>query len=76
MWRAITATSHNHATISTLLRVLILPWAVFGIVAGAGNVWWGMALNKEWSPGWKFYLGLYFSVGIFTDLIFGLIAWR
>src|SRR5262249_52414712 len=29
-----------------------------------------------WSADWKFYLGLYFSVGILTDLIFGLIAMR
>src|SRR5439155_26257042 len=29
-----------------------------------------------WSPGWKFYLSLYFSVGILSDLVFGLIAGR
>ena len=34
MWRALVARSHNLATISTLVRVLVLPWLLFGAVVG------------------------------------------
>ena len=75
MWRALVARSHNLATISTLARVLVLPWAVFGAVVGAGNVWFGLALGKDWSPGWQFYLKLWVGLGLAADLVFGLTAW-
>ena len=50
MWRALVARSHNRATISTLLDVLILPWALFAGVAGTGQVWFGLALGQELGP--------------------------
>ena len=75
MWRALVARSHNLATISTLARVLVLPWAVFGAVVGAGNVLFGLALGKTWEPGWQFYLKLWMGLGLAVDLVFGLTAW-
>jgi hypothetical protein len=75
MWRALVAKSHNLATIGTLVRVLVLPWAVFGAVVGAGNVWFGLALGKAWDPGWRFYLKLWMGLGLAADLVFGLTAW-
>jgi len=75
MWRALVAKNHNLATIGTLLRVLVLPWALFGAVVGAGNVWFGLALGKEWSPGWQFHLALWLGLGLTADLVFGLTAW-
>jgi hypothetical protein len=75
MWRALVERGHNRATISTLLRVLVLPWALFGVVVGAGEVWFGLALGKTWSPGWQFYLKLWMGFGLAVDVVFGLTAW-
>jgi len=75
MGRALVARSHNFATIGTLARVLVLPWALFGAVAGVGNVWCGLSLGKEWDPGWQFFLYLWLGLGLAADLVFGLTAW-
>jgi hypothetical protein len=75
MWRALVARTHNLATISTLARVLVLPWLLFGAVVGVGNVWYGLALGKEWAPGWQFHLTLWLGLGLAADLVFGLTAW-
>lgn len=75
MLRALLSRSHNQATIGTLARVLVLPWALFGVVLGAGNVWSAFNPASVWSPGWEFYLGLWFGFGVAADLAFGLHAW-
>ena len=75
MWRALVEKGHNRATISTLMRVLVLPWALFGAAVGAGEVWFGLALLQKWSPGWQFYLKLWMGFGLAADLVFGLTAW-
>ena len=75
MARALTAKNHNQATISTLARVLVLPWVVFGLVVGAGNLWSALTPGPGWSPGWQFHLGLWFGLSLAADLIFGLRAW-
>ena len=31
---------------------------------------------REEGPGWKFYLSLWFGLGLSADIVFGLIAWR
>src|SRR5207247_9774004 len=49
---------------------------LFGLGVGMAAVWAELFSTTGWSPGWKFYLGLWFSVGIFTDLTFGLMAGR
>ena len=75
MSRALVARTHNLATISTLARVLVLPWLAFGAVLGVGNVWYGLALGNEWTPGWQFHLALWLGLGLAADLVFGLTAW-
>ena len=39
------------------------------------TLWFGLALGKEWSPGWEFYLALWVGLGLAADLLFGLMAW-
>ena len=75
MWRALVTRSHNVATISTLVRVLVLPWAVFGAVVAAYNAWFELVLGKHWDPGWQFVLKLWMGLGLAADLFFGLTAW-
>jgi hypothetical protein len=76
MRRALTAKSHNHATISTVFRVLLTPWALLGVVVVVGTTWYVLILDGEWSPGWNFYLGLWFGFSLLTDLVLGVVAWR
>ncbi|HZQ48617.1 MAG TPA: hypothetical protein VFC07_16485, partial [Verrucomicrobiae bacterium] len=76
MSKALAAKSLNHAIIATILRILILPWAGFGIAALLANLWSALWSKTGWVPDWKFYLGWWFGLGIFTDIFFGLIARR
>jgi hypothetical protein len=73
MATSLTARSPNHASVSTIFRVLILPWVVFGVVGVMASFWF--LTRGAPTPGWKFYLGLWFWLGIFADLAFGLPAW-
>ncbi|HWW03591.1 MAG TPA: hypothetical protein VNZ64_28060 [Candidatus Acidoferrum sp.] len=77
MMRALTSKNHNHATIGTLVRVLVVPWALFGIVVGVINLWSALTVTggPQWSPGWKFYVGLWFGFSLAADLVYGLSAW-
>ena len=60
MWGALVARSHNLATVSTLVRVLVLPWLLFGAVVGVGQFWYGWRWARSgrpvgsfsWSCGW------------------------
>ena len=73
MTAALTARSPNHASIKTIFRVLILPWVLWAATAVMVTVW--SVTRGLQSPGWKFYLGLWFWLGILADLTFGLPAW-
>ena len=69
---ALTARSPNHASVTTVFRVLILPSLAFlavslvTVISGAPR-----GPNSEW----KFYILLWFWLGIGADIIFGLPAW-
>jgi hypothetical protein len=73
MATALTARNPNHASVSTIFRVLILPWVVCGVVGVLANFWF--LTRGTPPPGWKFYLGLWIWLGILADLAFGLPAW-
>jgi ABC-type Na+ efflux pump permease subunit len=74
MWVGLTAKNPNRATSITVARVLILPLAVGFIIFIAAAL---IAYNSSgFEPGWKFMLILWFGLGIATDAIFGLGAWR
>lgn len=75
MQQALTAKNHNQATIRTLIRVLVLPWALFGLVMAIGNAWSALTQGTNWQPGWEFNLSLWFGFGVGVDLLFGLRAW-
>ena len=70
---ALSSKNANHAIIKTLVRVLILPWVMFGVIAIAASLWTN-AMRKPY-PGWRFYLGLWLGLGLLTDLAFGVSAW-
>jgi len=69
MATALTVNNPNRASVSTIFRVLLLPWLLFAaisILVGAGTA----------MANWKFLLHLWFWLGISTDLVFGLMAWH
>ncbi|EEF58180.1 ABC transporter permease [Pedosphaera parvula] len=71
MATALTAQSPNHASVSTITRVMIVPWLLLGAVAVIANIlaWLGIP-----EPGWKFYLGWWFAFGVLADGVFGFTA--
>ena len=70
---SLTARSANHATISTVLRLLVLPWILYWALAAATEFSARTASAKL--PSWDFYIGLWLAVGLAADLLFGLTAW-
>jgi hypothetical protein len=74
MATALTVNTPNRASISTIFRVLILPWVVFAAIAIIVNI--GTATMRSNSPGWRFFLHLWFWIGIAADVGFGLLAWH
>ena len=73
MAAALTARSPNHASVKTIFRVLILPWLLWGAIAVMATVW--SVSRSIPTPDWRFYLGLWFWLGVLADLSFGLRAW-
>jgi ABC-type transport system involved in multi-copper enzyme maturation permease subunit len=74
MWLSLTAKNPNRTTGMTVRRVLVLPWIIMmGLVLIGAAVASG---SRSADPSGKFFLGLYFTTGIVTDLVFGLTAWQ
>jgi ABC-type transport system involved in cytochrome c biogenesis permease component len=68
---ALTSKSPNHASISTISRVMILPWVIYGAIAALAN----LVTSGGPPPDWQFFLQLWLWLGIATDLAFGVPAW-
>jgi hypothetical protein len=70
---ALTAKTPNHASVSTIFRLLILPWLLWFVIVTIGAVW--LLLHGRNEPGWEFYLNLWFWLGLLADAVFGIPAW-
>ena len=70
---ALVARTPNLATVNAVVLILILPPVVYAIIAGTVTAY--CALMTHPPPGWPFYLGWWFGVGLAADLAFGLSAW-
>ena len=73
MATALVAKSPNHASVSTIFRVLIVPWILFGMIAALMNLWVFTTAAEKFS--WRFYLGLWVVLSFLSDISFGLPAW-
>jgi ABC-type Na+ efflux pump permease subunit len=70
-WQSLVAKNPHRAAFATLLRIVILPWVAIGLVLfGLGIA--SLSPHFEFDPGWKFFLGLWFGLGLATDLAFGI----
>ena len=75
LWQALNARNPAHAANAAVLRILILPWAGMAFVF----LWIVLAAASTRSEPpltWKFYLGLWFILGLAADLGFGFHAWH
>ncbi len=71
MASGLTARSPTHASVSTISRVLVLPWVAYFAITIA-------VLSASGAPNeisWRFYLYLWFGLGLLADVAFGLPAW-
>jgi hypothetical protein len=73
MATALTAKTPNHASLSTISRVLLLPLVAYCAIAILVSAW--TLTRGQLGPNWKFYLYLWFWLGIIADIAFGLPAW-
>ena len=74
MWLGLTAKNPNRATGMAIRRILVLPLAVgLGMLVFASFI---PSARSAAEPGWQFILGIWFGLGILTDLAFGVSAWQ
>jgi len=76
MWQGLTAKNPIRAAGGALARVLVLPWVGYGLMLLVMVLREFGQKSYQSSPSWKFFLGLWFVLGIGVDLAFGLWAWR
>jgi ABC-type transport system involved in multi-copper enzyme maturation permease subunit len=70
MWQGLTARSPTRAASASVTLILVLPWIAFALL----SLLFALAsLNGDSGPGPGFFLGLWFGLGIATDIGFG--AW-
>ena len=67
LWQALVARNPHRAASGTLARILVLPWLTIAAVALAISL---AMMNSRAEPGPKFFLGLWFVVGLGTDFLF------
>ena len=73
MWVGLVSRRPNRATGAVITRVMVLPWGAWiGLLVLASlSPWW-----QRWADNWRFYLGLWFFLGIAVDLYFYLWSHR
>jgi ABC-type transport system involved in multi-copper enzyme maturation permease subunit len=73
MWQGLTAKNPLRAAGGGLFRVLALPWIGYGFVLLLIILRDLQGSSSQTAPGWKFFLGLWFGLGLGVDIAFG--AW-
>jgi len=73
MWQGLTAKNPARAAIGSLSRVLIVPWLLIALVM-LFVVLASMSGVREPDPWWKFFLGLWFVLGLLVDFGFSAYA--
>jgi ABC-type transport system involved in multi-copper enzyme maturation permease subunit len=68
---ALVSRNPNHASVRTIVRVLVFPWVGFAVVVAVANLF----TRPGDGLGWWFLLNLWFWLGVATDLVLGLPAW-
>jgi hypothetical protein len=75
MLAALTARSQTRATMTAVVRILVVPWIAFAGILAVWNACSLLDLTRQ-TPGERFTLGLWLGTGLLADLFYGLRAWR
>lgn len=68
LWQAISARNPGKASSAAIARILVLPWVLYAVVLLFVAL---VSINNHTSdPGWPFFLGLWFFLGLVTDVSF------
>jgi ABC-type transport system involved in multi-copper enzyme maturation permease subunit len=67
LWEGLTAKNPQRASSNTAGKVLMLPWLGFAVVILVGVL---VSTGRSREPGWSFYLGAWFAIGLAADLLF------
>jgi ABC-type transport system involved in multi-copper enzyme maturation permease subunit len=70
LWQGLTARHPGRAATACLGRILVVPWAIIAVLALLLVVR-AVTLRPSADPSWQMALGVWFFVGIATDLAFG-----
>jgi hypothetical protein len=73
MWQGLTAKNPARATSGSLARVLLVPWVLIALMMVL-VVLLTMSGVREPEPFWKFFLGLWFVLGLLVDFGFSAYA--
>ena len=73
MWQGLTARNPLRAAGGSLARVLVVPWIGYGLVVLLVVLSEMGQRSYQTNPTWKFFLGLWFGIGLGLDFAFG--AW-
>ncbi len=68
MWQALTARNPTRAASQSFSRILVLPWAAFGLLSLLVGL---LSINSNGGPGPGFFMGLWFVLGLAADIGFG-----
>lgn len=71
MWQGLTAKNPIRAAGGSLARVLAVPWAAYGFILLIMVLRVFGQRSSQINPDWKFFLGLWFGIGIGVDIAFG-----
>ena len=70
MWNGLNAPQLRQAAGDAFARVLLLPWILFGLASGLTAT--AIEFGKFKDPGWFYWVGLWFVIGIANDIGWGL----
>lgn len=74
LWQALAARNPNRAATNAVVRILVVPWALYALVMLFVVLASIIGVRAKGDPGWRFFLGLWFILGIGTDVAFALAA--
>lgn len=72
-WQALTARNPARAAGNSLALIGVVPWAIYAIVLVAMAVL-SIGHYNQPGPDWRFFLGLWFVLGMAADIWFGALA--
>jgi len=76
MATALVAKNQQQMITRTINRILVLPWLAFAVISVLAKLWISLGSNAVEPLPWQFTLGLWFVLGLITDLVFGFRSWR